>query len=133
MNKEEVAKILLKIKAVSLRTNPPYKWASGILSPNYTDNRILMSYPAEREIIVDSFVKTIKGNKIKADEQRQHEALHHNPPQNSQVHLYTRPISKYLDQLILLRFRVYKELLKFHVCVVFLSITYSFLLWLTIP
>src|SRR3989338_7403975 len=67
MNKEEVAKILLKIKAVSLRTNPPYKWASGILSPIYTDNRILMSYPAEREIIVDSFVKTIKGNKIKAD------------------------------------------------------------------
>ncbi len=67
MNKEEVAKILLKIKAVSLRINPPYKWASGILSPIYTDNRILMSYPAEREIIVDSFVKVINENKIKAD------------------------------------------------------------------
>lgn len=67
MNNEEVAKILLKIKAVSLRINPPYKWASGILSPIYTDNRILMSYPAEREIIVESFVKTIKDNKIKAD------------------------------------------------------------------
>ncbi|MBI2134412.1 orotate phosphoribosyltransferase [Candidatus Woesearchaeota archaeon] len=67
MNKEETAKNLLKIKAVTLRTNPPYKWVSGILAPVYTDNRLLMSYPKEREEVVDSFVKAIKDNKIKVD------------------------------------------------------------------
>ena len=67
MNKEEIAKILLKIKAVTLRTNPPYKWVSGILAPIYTDNRLLMSYTKEREKIVDGFAKAIKGNKIKAN------------------------------------------------------------------
>jgi orotate phosphoribosyltransferase len=64
---KETAKILLKIKAVSLRTNPPFKWVSGILAPIYTDNRLLMSYPKERKIIVDNFLKTIKENNLKPD------------------------------------------------------------------
>ena len=59
--------ILLNIKAVSLRVNPPYTWASGMLSPIYTDNRLLMSYPKERGIIVDYFVSAINENKIKFD------------------------------------------------------------------
>lgn len=67
MNQKETAKILLKIKAVSLRTNPPFKWVSGILAPIYTDNRILMSYPKERNMIVDSFLKIIKKNNLKPD------------------------------------------------------------------
>ena len=64
---DNVAGILLNLNAVMLRTKPPFRWASGILSPIYTDNRILMSYPKERDFIVDSFVKLIKANKIKAD------------------------------------------------------------------
>lgn len=67
MNKEETAKILLKIKAVTLRTKPPYKWVSGILAPIYTDNRLLISYPKERKIIVDFFIKTIKQKNLKPD------------------------------------------------------------------
>ena len=52
----EVASILLKAKAVTLRLNPPYTWTSGMKAPIYTDNRLLMSYPKERARIVDRFV-----------------------------------------------------------------------------
>ena len=64
---DKIPQILLNLNAVMLRTNPPFRWASGILSPIYTDNRILMSYPKERELIVNSLVKLLKQNKIKAD------------------------------------------------------------------
>jgi|SRR3989338_3259444 len=64
---QKIPEILLKLKAVSLRTNPPYKWASGILAPIYTDNRILISYQKERDFIVDSFLRLLNKNKIKFD------------------------------------------------------------------
>jgi orotate phosphoribosyltransferase len=66
MNKE-TAEILLKINAVSLRTNPPFRWVSGIVAPIYTDNRLFMSYPKERNFIVDKFLQTITDNKLHAD------------------------------------------------------------------
>ena len=64
---DKIAEILLKLNAVMLRAKPPFRWSSGILSPIYTDNRILMSYPREREFIVNYFIKLIKKNKIKFD------------------------------------------------------------------
>ena len=64
---DKIAEILLNANAVMLRTKPPFRWASGILSPIYTDNRILMSYPKERELIVNSFIKLIRKNKIRFD------------------------------------------------------------------
>lgn len=64
---DKIAETLLKLNAVILRTKPPFRWVSGILSPIYTDNRILMSYPGEREFIVGSFIKLIKKNKLKFD------------------------------------------------------------------
>ena len=64
---DKVAETLLNLNAVMLRTNPPFRWASGILSPVYTDNRLLMSYPKERDLIINSFIKMIKKNKIKVD------------------------------------------------------------------
>jgi|SRR3989338_4453827 len=64
---DKISEILLNLNAVMLRTKPPFRWASGILSPIYTDNRILMSYPKEREFIVSSFIKMIRKNKINFD------------------------------------------------------------------
>lgn len=65
--KDRIAEILLNVNAIMLRTKPPFRWASGILSPIYTDNRILMSYPKERDFIINSFIKLIKKNKIRFD------------------------------------------------------------------
>ena len=62
---DKIAEILLNLNAVMLRTKPPFRWASGILSPIYTDNRILMSYPKQRDFIVNSFITMIKKEKIK--------------------------------------------------------------------
>ena len=64
---DKISELLLNVNAVALRTKPPFRWASGILSPIYTDNRILMSYPKEREFIVNSFIQLINQNKIRFD------------------------------------------------------------------
>lgn len=61
---DKIAEILLGLNAVTLRTTLPFRWASGILSPIYTDNRLLMSYPKEREFIVNSIVDMINKNKL---------------------------------------------------------------------
>ena len=44
-----VAKSLMEIKAVMLRPEKPFVWASGWNSPIYCDNRRILSYPAIRE------------------------------------------------------------------------------------
>ena len=64
---DKISEILLKLNAVMIRTKPPFRWVSGILAPIYADHRILMSYPREREFIVNSFIKLIRKNKIKFD------------------------------------------------------------------
>lgn len=47
----EVAKHLLQIKAIKLNPQNPFTWASGLKSPIYCDNRILLSYPHVRKQI----------------------------------------------------------------------------------
>ena len=44
-----VAKSLMDIKAVMLRPDQPFVWASGWHSPIYCDNRRILSYPEIRE------------------------------------------------------------------------------------
>ncbi len=56
----EIASHLLDIKAVHLRPEKPFTWASGIKSPIYTDNRITLSYPETRNLIEDGFVQRIE-------------------------------------------------------------------------
>src|SRR5438270_727286 len=64
---QRVAKILLKIQAVTFSPQKPYKYTSGILSPVYTDCRILMSYPKERSIIRDIYIDLLKQAPVKFD------------------------------------------------------------------
>ncbi len=52
----EIAKDLLQIKAIKLSPKNPFTWASGIKSPIYCDNRLLLSYPSIRNKVTDSFV-----------------------------------------------------------------------------
>jgi orotate phosphoribosyltransferase len=58
-NKQKISRILLEIKAVTINMKEPYKFASGILSPIYTDNRLLMSYPDKWKKVIDSFISII--------------------------------------------------------------------------
>lgn len=57
-----IAEDLLNIEAVSFSTNPPYTWASGILSPIYTDNRLTIAYPRVRGDIADGLSRIIEEN-----------------------------------------------------------------------
>lgn len=56
----KIAKDLLDIKAVFLRPNEPFTWASGIKSPIYCDNRLTLSYPAVRKDIEEGLATLIK-------------------------------------------------------------------------
>ncbi|WP_164511987.1 orotate phosphoribosyltransferase [Lacticaseibacillus daqingensis] len=56
----QIATDLLSIGAVSLRPSAPFTWASGILSPIYTDNRITISYPAVRTRIAAGLAALIQ-------------------------------------------------------------------------
>ena len=49
--RREVAEFLLRIKAIQLRPDDPFTWASGRLSPIYCDNRKLLSHPAVRTFV----------------------------------------------------------------------------------
>lgn len=46
---QRIAKDLLKIKAVFFRPEEPFTWASGIKSPVYCDNRLILTAPEVRE------------------------------------------------------------------------------------
>ena len=56
----EVAAKLLEIKAIKLQAGNPFTWASGLRSPIYCDNRILLSYPKIRDFIKISLVNKTK-------------------------------------------------------------------------
>ena len=56
----EVAKNLLKIKAVFLKPNEPFTWASGIKSPIYCDNRLTLSFPETRKVVENGLAEVIK-------------------------------------------------------------------------
>lgn len=56
----EIAKQLLKIRAVFLRPGEPFTWASGIKSPIYCDNRLILTAPEARNIVEQAIADTVK-------------------------------------------------------------------------
>lgn len=57
---KEIAKDLLSIKAVFLRPNEPFTWASGIKSPIYCDNRLTLSDVHVREDVENGLAEIIR-------------------------------------------------------------------------
>lgn len=57
-----IAKDLLKIKAVFFRPEEPFTWASGIKSPVYCDNRLILTAPEARKDVENGLATIIKEN-----------------------------------------------------------------------
>lgn len=57
---QDVASMLLEVKAVRLSPDKPFKWASGWNSPIYCDNRITLSFPKVRTAIKNGLAAAIQ-------------------------------------------------------------------------
>ena len=58
--RELIASDLLKIKAVFLRPDEPFTWASGIKSPIYCDNRLTLTAPEVRTHVEEGLAETVR-------------------------------------------------------------------------
>ena len=59
---KQIAKDLLSIRAVFLRPDDPFTWASGIKSPIYCDNRLVLSDHKVRTDVETGLMNVIKEN-----------------------------------------------------------------------
>ena len=55
----KIAETLLKINAIKLNPNEPFKWASGWNSPIYCDNRTILSFPNVRNEVKEELSKLL--------------------------------------------------------------------------
>ena len=61
MNREQqIARDLLRIRAVFFRPDEPFTWASGIKSPVYTDNRLILTDVAARLDVENALAEVVK-------------------------------------------------------------------------
>lgn len=61
MSREKnIAKSLLGTEAVRLSVKEPFTFVSGIKSPIYCDNRKMIGFPKERQVVVDAFIEVLK-------------------------------------------------------------------------
>lgn len=58
--RKEIAKGLLDIGAVFLRPDEPFTWASGIKSPIYCDNRLILTDTDMRNKVENAIAETVK-------------------------------------------------------------------------
>ena len=57
---EQTVNYLTQINAIKLNTKNPFTWTSGIKSPIYCDNRLILSYPDVRKFIADKMTDIVK-------------------------------------------------------------------------
>lgn len=60
ITEKSIARDLLSISAVFLRPEDPFTWASGIKSPIYCDNRLVLSYPQVRARVEQGLAEMIQ-------------------------------------------------------------------------
>ncbi|WP_215141722.1 orotate phosphoribosyltransferase [Exiguobacterium qingdaonense] len=61
---KQIAEALLQIEAVTLSPTKPYTWSSGLKSPIYCDNRLTLSFPEVRQVILDGLVKSVNPTEV---------------------------------------------------------------------
>ena len=59
---QTIAHDLLSIRAVFLRPQEPFTWASGIKSPIYCDNRLTLTAPEVRTHVEEGLKALIEAN-----------------------------------------------------------------------
>ncbi|MBP9997657.1 MAG: orotate phosphoribosyltransferase [Bacteroidales bacterium] len=57
---KRIAEALLSIGAVFLRPEEPFTWASGIKSPIYCDNRLVLSAPEARTVVEQAIADKVR-------------------------------------------------------------------------
>lgn len=57
---QAVARELLRIGAVFLRPDEPFTWASGIKSPIYCDNRLILTNPPARKVVENAIADAVR-------------------------------------------------------------------------
>ncbi len=60
MISKRIAQELLRIRAVFFRPEEPFIWASGIKSPVYCDNRLILTDPDARREVENALAETIR-------------------------------------------------------------------------
>lgn len=60
--KKQIAEDLLSIRAVFFRPDEPFTWASGIKSPVYCDNRLILTAPEVRDHVENGLASLIREN-----------------------------------------------------------------------
>ncbi len=66
-DKKQVARALLSAQAVGFSPQAPVRFASGILSPVYVDNRVLSFHPQQWHIVIHAFQNRLQAQNLTAD------------------------------------------------------------------
>ncbi len=59
-HKEKFLSEIIRIQAFSINTQRPFSYASGLYGPIYCDNRLLLSYPELRSMVISGFMELIE-------------------------------------------------------------------------